>query len=517
MYFTCEIHKKQFTTIEALKDHVAKVHLDEKPISSSSSPPKKVIKAVPLSFSKIIKRSTQPQKGSGKQALKIWLQQKQKGTIIAKDPPPPPPEETVIRDEAQATICTIEKDSQNSMQCYICEKYCSNSETFDSHLQTHFNGNLLPEEPSNLIAKIKPDLNIVKKEETPDKSQDNDDNKTQYSHSCHLCFRCFKTFDALHSHMLSKHLDEEISSESEESIEDDDQDDPDFVPPEIEDIEDFEEPEPEMHPPTERIPQNKNTSTLQTVQRKKRRSIRPINRNSSQHANYIPYLPPGKLICYFCGHIPAFLYTFEHHMWKHTLERPYSCKICSRACRDQETLDKHAKSHNSVSDKGRNYKCKLCGSSFKDPGTLNKHLLTHSSHRPFACSKCSNSYKRLSDLKRHMMSIHQATKQYKCDVCSPNREFARRDFFKFHMKTMHPGITYEEPASQFDGIEKTETYLITCYSCNINFSDYDKFLKHKRTFHSNNMVNTTHRISDNPKSIKKKIRMMLSSKRLEIL
>lgn len=196
---------------------------------------------------------------------------------------------------------------------------------------------------------------------------------------------------------------------------------------------------------------------------------------------YKPHLPIGKLVCYFCGYVPINLHQdFDRHMSTHTLERPFRCKICNKLCHNDEGVKEHAKVHTAKDISERCHKCKDCGSRFKDGTSLRLHRNTHSTFRPYSCSSCLKSYKRYTDLGRHISTVHIRLRSYKCNICT-KREFARRDFFKFHMNTIHPGIEFEEPEPQFkESNLLRDYYVITCNLCKINFKDNIKFSQHKR-------------------------------------
>ncbi|CAA9997304.1 unnamed protein product, partial [Nesidiocoris tenuis] len=98
----------------------------------------------------------------------------------------------------------------------------------------------------------------------------------------------------------------------------------------------------------------------------------------------------GKFECSFCRKTVNESYA-KKHMMTHTMERPYSCHICSY----RGTLERHMQTHY-----GKKFPCPEEGCIFeaRSQGELTIHSRTHSDLRQFKCTLCSYSAKTKNQL-----------------------------------------------------------------------------------------------------------------------
>lgn len=64
----------------------------------------------------------------------------------------------------------------------------------------------------------------------------------------------------------------------------------------------------------------------------------------------------------------------------------FSCDICHKAYRRQNSLNAHLKKHSS--DKAALFKCHICHGQFETKHCLSSHLKVHTQERPFPCLQC---------------------------------------------------------------------------------------------------------------------------------
>ena len=98
------------------------------------------------------------------------------------------------------------------------------------------------------------------------------------------------------------------------------------------------------------------------------------------------------IACTFCHHPFSTHEELSRHMVIHRREeRPFKCRICGKAFKQQAHRDAHIRTHTN----DRPYACQHCGQLFKQSGHLNRHCLRRHTDRrelPHSCSKCSQKF-----------------------------------------------------------------------------------------------------------------------------
>ncbi|XP_038842278.1 zinc finger protein 574-like isoform X1 [Salvelinus namaycush] len=196
--------------------------------------------------------------------------------------------------------------------------------------------------------------------------------------------------------------------------------------------------------------------------------------------------PPAKLmqdwsrtplphVCPHCGQTFTRRGFLRAHVFSHTGEKLFTCKVCQKSFASSPNLLRHSLTHMGT----KPFPCSVCGKRFSQPGVLKRHGLTHSQpksrrrrsrwkkrtpegedgesqlfacpnctarfqtdqqlqeHRllhtshPFPCSVCGEAFKRRKELDLHSL-IHQDKEPVLCPHCSS--QFLNQSVLDIHLQ-----------------------------------------------------------------------------------
>ncbi|XP_035620908.1 zinc finger protein 574-like isoform X3 [Oncorhynchus keta] len=196
--------------------------------------------------------------------------------------------------------------------------------------------------------------------------------------------------------------------------------------------------------------------------------------------------PPAKLmqdwsrtplphVCPHCGQTFTRRGFLRAHVFSHTGEKLFTCKVCQKSFASSPNLLRHSLTHMGT----KPFPCSVCGKRFSQPGALKRHGLTHSQpksrrrrsrwkkktpegedgesqlfacpnctarfqtdqqlqeHRllhtshPFPCSVCGEAFKRRKELDLHSL-IHQDKEPVLCPHCSS--QFLNQSVLDIHLQ-----------------------------------------------------------------------------------
>ncbi|ODM92601.1 putative zinc finger protein [Orchesella cincta] len=151
---------------------------------------------------------------------------------------------------------------------------------------------------------------------------------------------------------------------------------------------------------------------------------------SLRHKGEMPYS------CVFCEKKFGFRSSFYRHLQAHIREFYYSCTICDYSSTSNESLKSHIRHiHEGLTEEERRKTLKVCPVCKKLVSGLNHHLRKHTGERPHHCGKCGKSYKDSSNLKDHQLIVHEGQKPHCCEVCKA--KFGRVGDLKEHLRYVH--------------------------------------------------------------------------------
>ncbi|XP_064477548.1 zinc finger protein 26-like [Ornithodoros turicata] len=112
---------------------------------------------------------------------------------------------------------------------------------------------------------------------------------------------------------------------------------------------------------------------------------------------------------------PHFL---KSHYFRHTGERPYKCRTCSRGYTTVEYLKVHNKRvHLGIKRVRKRATCNVCHKSLPRSSFLVAHMRRHTDEPTNTCCICSKSFYQVSEYVSHMSRVHIGEKNCECQVC----------------------------------------------------------------------------------------------------
>ncbi|XP_059141748.1 zinc finger protein 540-like [Physella acuta] len=135
-----------------------------------------------------------------------------------------------------------------------------------------------------------------------------------------------------------------------------------------------------------------------------------------------------KISCEDCGQ--TFFSTRDHYQHRRSEHRNtrYSCEICGLYFPYPSKLKLHLMSkHNAT----KPYMCEICGSAFAEQNMLVNHKNIHSGEKNHECTTCGQRFLLKTTLNNHMQT-HLDLKPYTCDICGMS--FKLSYYLKSHMK-----------------------------------------------------------------------------------
>ncbi|XP_055542381.1 zinc finger protein OZF-like [Wyeomyia smithii] len=140
----------------------------------------------------------------------------------------------------------------------------------------------------------------------------------------------------------------------------------------------------------------------------------------------------GPYQCTRCGKTFMQHSSLTNHEKVHDQSERFECSICQKHFFSKGNLQTHMKLHASPSEqRDARYECEICLARFKTPNYLEVHARVHTGEKPYECKYCSKRFAHASGHKRHLLT-HSGVKPYSCHFC--NREFSNRTNMLIHEK-----------------------------------------------------------------------------------
>lgn len=192
----------------------------------------------------------------------------------------------------------------------------------------------------------------------------------------------------------------------------------------------------------------------------------------------------------------------------------YLCKTCHRIFHQKINYEHHKCPNQSIKIQKRrkdntqeSLDCRLCDKDFKSLAGLKYHLKRHvyDDQKSFKCPYCDKLFLANVNLNHHIKSIHSNIRQFKCNICNPEKTFATLDHYNKHLamhqnarkfKCNHCELSFLQSSHLKSHIQtKHEKIKFNCDSCNKQFNSNYNLQGHRNRMHKSQTTQSEAKIS----------------------
>lgn len=146
--------------------------------------------------------------------------------------------------------------------------------------------------------------------------------------------------------------------------------------------------------------------------------------------------------CDKCGDILDTKHRLQSHVKSHARGRKHQCTNCEKTFCNISSLRKHCsvlhRNHNPFKEK--RFQCDQCPKRYLTDFLLGQHKLSHANLKNQKCPECSFATNAPYDLKNHIKRVHNASKDFVCEVPGCSKGFKRRCDRENHRKSVHTPV-----------------------------------------------------------------------------
>lgn len=202
----------------------------------------------------------------------------------------------------------------------------------------------------------------------------------------------------------------------------------------------------------------------------------------------------GYALC--CGRKLKERWFIYDHLKYHEYGPQYTCTICDKGFRQNQTLKMHIKVVHEKQGE-RTFGCSECDKKFKTAAALQYHSTTHLGEeaRIHKCDECVKSFKVESNLTKHKAMCHsKLSRRFICDECG--ERFMMLSHLQAHLKRHDP--TREKVVCGLCGkyvlhleshmrlVHSTVDESATCHECGAVLKSKKNLERHKKRVHDKN-------------------------------
>ncbi|XP_046405462.1 zinc finger protein 726-like [Ischnura elegans] len=116
---------------------------------------------------------------------------------------------------------------------------------------------------------------------------------------------------------------------------------------------------------------------------------------------------------------------------------PHRSQTCNKRYKTKACLTNHVRNDHRSGAEERPFKCRLCSKAFRLNAILKAHEITHTDLKPFACEVCGKAFNTASNLSTHR-KLHLGNREtFSCKQC--NLKTVKEDYYLDLMKKKHGG------------------------------------------------------------------------------
>ena len=108
----------------------------------------------------------------------------------------------------------------------------------------------------------------------------------------------------------------------------------------------------------------------------------------------------------------------DTHIRAHEQNISFPCEICGKVLYDKLDLKYHVNNHNRLVPRQKNISCPECGEKFYTNERLNCHMYKHTGQKDFKCRLCGLEYQKFLSMVRHFKKHHPNEQVFHCPLCN---------------------------------------------------------------------------------------------------
>ena len=142
---------------------------------------------------------------------------------------------------------------------------------------------------------------------------------------------------------------------------------------------------------------------------------------------------PQLIKCALCNHETLSEYRHRLHMQAHEQNLSYTCQICNKIFMIEKDFQLHVARHNGLKNNKVRVSCPDCGQEFIAKESLRSHMYIHTGEMHYKCRICGTQFRRYHSMIKHFRKIHPNEAVFYCGACDFPTD--KKPLFERHVTT----------------------------------------------------------------------------------